>query len=119
MCNDVMIENAIKNAIECRHQSERRPASGPSKSRAMAGSPIQPRASDASVIPSWQEERNELRLLSNSNNHFPLRLPAAASVSIREERTPTSANSAATKKPFAATSSKTETSFMSVDPVEG
>src|SRR5213075_2374667 len=44
MCNEVMIENAITNAIECRHVSES-PESGPSSSRAMAGSPTQPRAS--------------------------------------------------------------------------
>jgi hypothetical protein len=39
-------------------------------------------------------------------------LPAAASASMRERRTPTSANSAATKNPFARTSTSTAESLM-------
>src|SRR5688572_5834390 len=117
MCNEVMIAKAIKKEIECRQVSERRPASGPSKSRAIAGSPIQPSASEASVIPSWQADRYELRFLSKPKTRFALRLPAVASVSMREERTPTRANSAATKKPFAATRMSTEKGFKRVAPV--
>ena len=52
----------------------------------MAGSPIQPSASEASVIPSWQADRYELRFLRSPSRRFALRLPAAAIVSIREER---------------------------------
>src|SRR4026209_600154 len=43
------------------------------------------------------------------------RLPEATRVSIRELRTLTNANSAATKNPFAATSRKTERSFRMIE----
>jgi hypothetical protein len=57
MCSEVMIEKAIAKATPCRQASEGRPESGPSNKRAIAGSPIQPIASEASVIQSWQAER--------------------------------------------------------------
>ena len=93
-------------------QASDQPASGPSSRCAIAGSPIQPRPSDARVIPSWQAERYAFRFCSSCINLLAARLPWFASVSIRDERTPTSANSAATKKPLAATSNKTASSFM-------
>src|SRR5215213_8277014 len=56
ICSEVMIEKAMKKAMPCRHASEK-PDNEPSSSRAIAGSPIQPRASEASVIPSWQADK--------------------------------------------------------------
>ena len=52
-----MIVKATKKAIVCRAVSETRPASGPSRRLASAGSPIQPRASEARVMPSCAAER--------------------------------------------------------------
>src|SRR6185295_11453628 len=111
MCSEVMITNATPIATMCRPVSDM-PASGPSSSRAIAGSPIQPSPSEARVIPSWQADRYALRFCSNCINRLAVRLPWLASVSIRDERTPTKANSAATKKPLAATSNRTASSFM-------
>jgi len=53
---ETLIEKAIAKAMPCRQASER-PESGCSSNRATAGSPTQPRAKDASVIPSWQADR--------------------------------------------------------------
>src|SRR5687767_2613685 len=113
-----MIKNAMMNASRCRHQSDR-PENGVSSKRAIAGSPIQPRASEASVIPNWHAERYALRFCSSPMTRFAERLPEATRVSMREARTPTKANSAATKNPFAATSRKTERSFRMVELVGG
>src|SRR6185503_549205 len=113
MCSEVMIIKPMVKAMMCRCVSEN-PDNGPSSSRAIAGSPIAPSASEASVIPSWQADKYALRFWSRFSSRFAARLPEAARVSMREERTPTRANSAATKKPLAATSNRTANSFTAI-----
>jgi hypothetical protein len=55
-----------------------------------------------------------LRLLSIATNRLAAALPSAAIASIRDLRTATSANSLATKNPFASTRIKTKSSFRLV-----
>ena len=87
-------------------------ANGSSK-LARVGSPIQPRASEASVTPSWVDEIKKLGSLISRTAARARRLPAAARVSRRVRRTDTSANSAPTKNAFATTKNKTAKSFAS------
>src|SRR5450432_846857 len=71
--------------------------------RAMAGSPIQPSASDASVMPVWLADRNvSSRLRTLSAVWAPAR-PWVASASSCVTRTFTIEYSKATKKPLAST----------------
>src|SRR4051794_4931702 len=65
-----------------------------------AGSPTQPRARDATVIPTWQTERLESRSRSVARAAAARALPSCSSCTRRDSRTRTSANSAATKKAF-------------------
>src|ERR1051325_1678867 len=78
----------------------------------MVGSPIQPSASDAIVIPSWVAEMKSVGLLIKRNAACARRLPPAARASRRVRRTDTSANSAPTKNPFAPTNNKTAANFV-------
>jgi len=74
-----------------------------SRSRAIAGSPTQPRPRDAIVMPSWHAD-NERSMRVNS--HWVVldsRLSWPATSLRRPGRSFTSANSAATKKPFRTT----------------
>ena len=65
-----------------------------------AGSPTQPSAREATVIPTWQTERLESRSRSVSRTTVARALPSCSSCTMRDSRTRTSANSAATKKAF-------------------
>ncbi len=75
----------------------------PSIRLARAGSPIQPRPSEASVIPSWVEEMYRSSDCTARRANLALPSPARANSSRRVFRAPTSANSAATKKALAST----------------
>ena len=96
-------------------------ASGPSPEnsasivRAIAGSPTQPRPRLASVIPSWvpEIERSRPRMARRASLAFASPLRIIASMRVRREDT--SANSAATKKAFASTSSATMPSRARTD----
>src|ERR687893_1160636 len=68
-----------------------------------AGSPTQPSAREATVIPTWQTERLESRSRSVWRTTAARVLPSCSSCTMRDSRTRTSANSAATKNPFKAT----------------
>src|SRR6266571_4557947 len=68
--------------------------------------PIQPNSKLATVTPNCVPEMNRVGLALARWTSRAARLPAAASWSIRVERDETSANSVATKKPLAATSSR-------------
>ena len=69
-----------------------------------AGSPRKPMPSEAIVMPSWQAERySSIWSICLSASAAP-RLPSSRICSMRDWRARTSANSAATKKPLAATS---------------
>ena len=83
-----------------------------SSSAAMAGSPNQPSASEAMVTPSWVAEIKDVGSPIRRSAARARRLPAAARASSRVRRTDTSANSAPTKKLFAATKNRTPTSLM-------
>src|ERR671913_806973 len=65
-----------------------------------AGSPTQPSARDATVIPTWQTERLESRSRSVSRTTEARAIPSCSNCTSRDSRTRTSANSAATKKAF-------------------
>src|SRR5206468_2344554 len=69
---------------------------------AIAGSPIQPKASEEMVMPSWVAARLASRLSTARCSAEALALPALTSSATRLRRTDTSENSAATKNPFAA-----------------
>ena len=73
----------------------------------MAGSPKKPIPSEAIVMPSWQAARySSMRSIWTSVSAAPF-LPSSRICSTRLSRARTSANSAATKKPLAATSTAT------------
>ena len=82
-----------------------------SRNEATVGSPIQPNASEARVIPSWVAEMKNVGLSSSRNAAWARVLPAAARVSRRGRRTETRANSAATKNPLAQTKNSTANNF--------
>src|SRR5688572_28814863 len=125
---NVINENAMANEMAwstvgvCRNA---RPVTEPSQnntgssSDATAGSPIQPRPRDESVIPNCVAEMYALRLFSIPSSRTAALSPSAAWVSIRDLRTATSANSLATKKPFAATRTITEIMLRSDQPTVG
>src|SRR3712207_5911798 len=69
-----------------------------------AGSPTQPRPREATVIPTWQTERLASRSRRASCTTRARALPSCSSCTMRDSRTRTRANSAATKKPLRATS---------------
>jgi hypothetical protein len=73
-------------------------------SPANAGSPIQPSASDASVIPSWFAERYVSSRRAMPSATRARRWPRAAKCSSLDGRILTMANSAATKKALTKTS---------------
>src|SRR5918999_6586376 len=74
---------------------------------AIAGSPRKPMPSEAIVMPSWQAARySSMRSICLSASAAP-DLPSSRICSTRLSRARTSANSAATKKPLAATSRAT------------
>ncbi len=56
MCMNVMIVNAMVKEMVCSTVSETRPRSGSSSMCATTGSPIQPSASEAIVMPSCVAE---------------------------------------------------------------
>ena len=79
----------------------------------MAGSPMKPMPSEAIVMPSWQADRySSMWSIWCAARRAPF-LPSSASSSIFVPRARTSANSAATKKPLAATSTATPISSSS------
>jgi len=80
-------------------------------SLANAGSPIQPRASDASVTPSWLAERYASSLREMPSAIRARRWPPAANCSSLDSRIFTMANSDATKKALARTSAALDVSF--------
>src|SRR6185295_5883551 len=80
---------------------------------ARVGSPIQPNASEARVMPNCTAEMKTVGLSSRRSADRAFLLPAAARASRRARRTETRANSDATKYPFAETSRKIATSFSS------
>ena len=57
MCSAVMQRNAIVAAIECATGTVNAPRNSGMSRLANAGSPIHPRAREASVTPSWVAER--------------------------------------------------------------
>src|SRR5215204_2138520 len=65
-----------------------------------AGSPTQPSARLATVIPTWHTERLESRSRSVSRTTEARATPSCSNCTSRDSRTRTSANSAATKKAF-------------------
>src|SRR5262245_38549307 len=73
----------------------------------MAGSPTQPSARDEMVMPSWVAARLASRLPSAFSSAWAFVRSAATSSITRLRRTATSENSAATKKPFAKTRTRT------------
>src|SRR5918997_2837983 len=79
-----------------------------------AGSPTQPRAREATVIPTWQTERFESRSRRVSRTRPARAIPSCSSCTMRDSRTRTRANSAATKKPFRATRTKAASRFSQV-----
>jgi hypothetical protein len=93
-----MIEKAIAKEIVCSVTSETR-----RKNRLTYPTS----ASEAIVMPSCVAEIYAFKLLSSLSNLCALVFPDSANVSIRERRTPTNANSEATKNPLANTSRKT------------
>src|ERR671922_344571 len=81
--------------------------SGSSRSEAIAGSPMKPMPREAIVMPSWHADRySSMRSISCSASAAPF-WPSSRICSTRLPRARTSANSAATKKPFRATSTAT------------
>jgi hypothetical protein len=80
---------------------------GSSSRLATAASPRKPMPIEASVIPTWQVERYSSILSTSSSARSTPRAPSSFSASSLSRRARTSANSAATKKPFSATSTTT------------
>jgi hypothetical protein len=109
----VTIRYAIAIAIAVATPWPTTPPSGSSSRFAIAGSPMKPIPIEAIVIPSWQAERYSSILSSWSSASEAPRSPSSRSCSSRVSRARTSANSAATKKPFAATSTRTPSSSRS------
>src|SRR5215210_763502 len=91
-----------------------RPPNAGSASSAIAGSPRKPMPRLARVMPNWQAERYWLRSPSRCTARPARRSPESASSSRRERRDRTSANSPATKKPLASTSTTTPTRKIAV-----
>jgi hypothetical protein len=73
-------------------------------SSATAGSPRKPMPIEATVIPTWHADSASEMSSSWRTTLAAALSPSAASCSIRARLTRTSANSAATKKPFSAIS---------------
>lgn len=86
-----------------------RKAKRPSRRPASAGFPIQPSPREARVMPSWVAEMYRSREAMALRARAALRSPSRACSSSRVRRAPTRANSAATKKALASTSSTTAT----------
>ena len=80
-----------------------------------AGSPNQPRASDASVMPSWQADRYLFTFRAISIAALAPGLPSSTASSSCDLRTRTSANSAMTKNAFIAKKNTTRTRLMPID----
>src|SRR4051794_16759928 len=81
--------------------------SGSSSTLAIAGSPRKPIPSEAIVMPSWHADRYSSMWSICRSTRLALRLPSSRSCSMRDSRVRTRGNSAATKTPFAATSTST------------
>jgi hypothetical protein len=120
MCKKVMMANAVTMAAplwtaadDASTPARRRPAS---TSDASAGSPTQPSASDANVMPSWVPEMYRSRLASACSTSRARRSPAAAHCAIFERRDATKANSAATKNALASTRTSTTTKRVEMLP---
>jgi hypothetical protein len=79
------------------------------KISAATGSPIQPRASEQRVTPSWTAGRKPSRSRCRRRTEAAPGMPAAIICSTRVSRMETRANSAATKKPLARMSRATAT----------
>ncbi len=106
MCSDVMIMKEITTATECAAAVEivsGSQARTGSIRRARAGSPIQPRASDEMVMPSWGRREVSVEMVGRPEERLRVRPPLGTSSATRLLRIATRANSAATKKPFART----------------
>ena len=85
------------------------------KIRAMAGSPTQPNAKLASVIPNWTAFRTSSRRACNFWTVRAPTRPAASNCCSRVSRTLTRENSAATKNAFAATNNNTASNRSSTE----
>ena len=80
-----------------------------------AGSPNQPKASDASVMPSWQAVRYLFTFRAISMAALAPGLPSSTASSSCDLRTRTSANSAMTKNAFMARKNTTRIRLMPTD----
>ena len=81
---------------------------------AIAGSPMKPMPSEAIVMPSWQADRySSMRSICMRGQARPPRRPPRPSRPCLDVRARTRPNSAATKKPLAATSTATPSSRRS------
>src|SRR3984893_2874984 len=76
------------------------------------GSPIQPRASEASVMPNWVADKYASSFLRMRRVIRARELPAAASSAIWVGRTFTIENSAATKTPFAMMNARANSKYQ-------
>src|SRR5690606_12619112 len=111
MWRKVIRMNAVATAALCEAMPCQLPGSieeRRSKSRAKAGSPGHPSPRLATVIPIWAAEMNRLGSSMARSTARASRFPSAAICSMRVRRAETSANSAATKMPFARIRRKTE-----------
>ncbi len=109
MCRKVMMPNAKAMPIECAMRSAHSPAGATiatsgSISCSNAGSPTHPRASDASVMPTCEAESHASRLPCIALSNVAPGRRCSINASSWVLRSFTSANSMATKKPFATTS---------------
>ena len=96
----VMTAKARATEVTCATASGAKPRAaetGGSMTRASTGSPSQPRARPAIVIPSWVAAMERSRWCSEPRRMRARDCPPAASCSTRVRRTPTNENSAATK----------------------
>jgi hypothetical protein len=100
------MNKAMPREIACAEAAAQPPsdAKDGSSKRAIAGSPIQPRASEASVMPSWFADKYEPRFWVILRARRARTSPPRTNCSSLVGRALTIANSAATKKPFASTS---------------
>ena len=90
--------------------------SQPMRMEAASGSPIQPRASEQRVTPSWTAGRKSSRSRCRRRTARAPGTPAASICSMRVSRMETRANSAATKKALARMSMATATNWSSERP---
>src|SRR5204863_3768230 len=113
ICKKVNAENPTTKAIGSRAPGDSilsKCINGSSKA-ANTGLPTQPRPRLARVMPSWQALKEASRFPSTRFAIFARRCPLAINGANWVSRTLTSANSAATKKPFSNNSAPTASVF--------